>query len=210
MSDLRERHLDRHAGQAAKAFSRHVITKRGDDHRRWLLQRLYPDGKPDWTFAAEVIVLEGGGLFVGGDIDHVVFSWGPPDPVARLRWMGECRDLDYYVRQKARIGTRDRQCVDVWESSVACEELKQHVADYDDALKDEEALQDALRADTQQDFLDSAYKALGGDACDAWDVVHDMGEVLAAPVIYAHAALARLCALLREEETTTTQEAAHG
>lgn len=208
-------HLELHTMQAAKAFARHVITKRCDDQRRYLLQKLYEDGRPDWTFAAEVIVLEGGGLYVGGDIDHVVFAHGPAAPIARLRWLGECDDLGYYVRQKAQIGSRRNSCVDDWDSAIACTELRQYVAQ----LRDEEEASSsdindtfvelALNADSRERFLEYAGQAFPGFP-DSWESVGSMGEVLGSAVIYAHAALARLCALLREEEAALKQEAVHG
>lgn len=51
---LREEHLERHRRQAAEAFARHVITKHGD--RRWLLQRMHADGKPEWVYAADPVI----------------------------------------------------------------------------------------------------------------------------------------------------------
>lgn len=203
---LRSQHLELNRRQAAKAFENHRITKVSD--RRWLIQERHPDGKPDWTCAAEIIALEGGGIFVGGDIDHVVFAWGPSDPVARLRWMGECNDLAYYVRQKARIGSRNQDCIDVWDEEIAHEELRAYVEElraedgFSTESVDDDYLESALSADTREHFLDSASKAFP-DWLDSWEVLGDMGMVLCPSVIYAHAALARLCVLLREVEVST-------
>lgn len=187
-----QRHLEMHRDRAAKAFANHVITKQSD--RRWLLQRMHADGRPDWTMAGEVIALEGSAIYVGGDIDHVLFAYGPEDPIARLRWMGECKDLGYYVAQKARIGT-GRELVDLWDEDVAREQLIEYLEDGAERVVDKGELDYALEAETREHFYDRACKALG---CDAWEVVGHVGQVLAPRVIYAHAALARLCSLLRE------------
>lgn len=193
---LREEHLERHRRQAAEAFSRHAITKHDD--RRWLLQRMHADGKPEWVYAAEIIVLEGGSLYVGGDIDHVVFACGPHDPMARLRWIGECRDLGWYVAQKARIGMGGRDGVDVWDGAIAAQELRRWLRENPEELEDPDALDDACGADERNDFYDAAIRAIREG--DAHEIVGPMGEVLAPRVIYAHAALARLCELLRQQE----------
>lgn len=203
---LRAQHLERNRQQAAQVFANHCITKASD--RRWLIQKRYPDGKPDWTFAAEIIALEGAAIYVGGDIDHVVFAHGPSDPISRLRWMGECNDLAYYVRQKARIGSpRHHDCIDVWDEEIAHEELRAYVAELraeDDEPPhgiDEERLAAALSAESREHFLDYATQAFPGWP-DSWESIGDMGMVLCPSVIYAHAALARLCVLLREAEAS--------
>lgn len=105
MTDLRAQHVETHRLQAAKSFSRHAITKRSEG--RWLLQQSYPDGKRDWTMAAEIICLEANAIYVGGDIYGATFAYGPRDPVARVRWIGECTDLGYYVAAKKLIAARD-------------------------------------------------------------------------------------------------------
>lgn len=196
--------MKKHALQAAGSFAKHVITKRSEG--RWLLQQIHSDGRPDWTFAAEIVCLEGGSIYVGGDIDHTVFSCGPRDPIARVRWMGECGDLGYYVRQKAKIGTpRHQDNVDEWHSSVAVEALKSYLADREEeepgyaesADFDHEYFEWACDADNKHQFVDYAMKAFkDSEGEDFWD----MGDVLSPAVIYCHAALARLCVLLREEE----------
>jgi hypothetical protein len=187
----RVRHMETHRERARRTFAQHVITKESD--RRWLLQRLYEDGRPDWTYAAEIIVLENASIFVGGDIDHVIFGHGPADPLARLRWMGEHRDLGYYVAQKARIGT-GKDLVDIWDEDVAREELRDYAAQNE--AEDEYELESAFSADNENDFYRRAMEAFG-DGYDAHEAICGMGRVLAPRVIYAHAALARLCELLR-------------
>ena len=181
---------------AQKVFEGHVISKRSEG--RWLLQRPHEDGGWDWMFAAEVIALAGGALYVGGDIDHVTYACGPADPIARVHWMGACTDLDYYVVQKARIGMcRARDTIDEWDYKIAHEELRAHVAENPEELENEEALEEACAQETREMFLNHATKALEGH--DAWETVAEMGERLSPAVIYSHAALARLSRLLSEE-----------
>jgi hypothetical protein len=207
MSDLAKQHTERHRDQASRAFAKHAITKQSEG--RWLLQSRYDDGVIDWTMTAEVIVLAGTGqLYVGGDIDHVVFAHGPADPIARVRWMGECKDLGYYVRQKARIGqARNQHVIDVWKEEIAHQELREYLASVEEdepgfaesGSFDRDYFEMALGQDDRREFQDYAAKAFKGDR-DIWESVGSMGEVLSPHVIYAHAALARLCVLLRETE----------
>ncbi len=205
VSDLRTQHLDRHRQQAAKAFAGHQITKRSDG--RWLLQQSHPDGAPDWTMAAEVICLEANSIYVGGDIDGAVFAYGPRDFIQRIRWMGECNDLGYYVAQKARIGSpRHQSSVTEWNQDIAAQELQAWLADLkkEDPLVDQDDRFDscqwerALSADHEHEFVSAAYDAFHGDF-DIGEALCGMGKVLSPAVIYAHAALARLCLLLRRE-----------
>ena len=177
----------------------HVISKRSEG--RWLLQRPHEGGGWDWTFAAEVIALAGGALYVGGDIDHMIYAYGPKDPIARVHWLGALTDLGYYVAQKARIRMcRARDTVDEWDSATAHEELRAHVAENPEELENEEALEEACAQETREMFLNHATKALEGH--DAWETVAEMGERLSPAVIYSHAALARLSRLLSEEAKT--------
>jgi hypothetical protein len=206
VTNLRTKHMERHRTQAAKAFSGHSITKQSEG--RWLLQRSYPDGRRDWTMAAEIICLEARSIYVGGDIDGAVFAYGPLDPVDRVRWIGECDDLGYYVAQKARIGSpRHPECVDEWNEDLAHQEL---MAFFDEVkAQDPELVHDAnrfdgyrlecaLSAESRHEFLTEAYSAFHGDF-DIGEAMCGMGVVLSPSVIYAHAALARLCVLLRNE-----------
>jgi len=90
---------------AIQAFADHRLVDTRSD--RWRIARIH-DGLIVTTYATEVVVLWGGRLYVGGDIDDCVFAYyyDSPDPVAMLRWIGECNDL-VYVCQKAGIGLSD-------------------------------------------------------------------------------------------------------
>lgn len=212
MGKLAEKHLKTNALQAADAFAKHVITKRSDG--RWLLQRIHEDGKPESTYFVEVICLAGCALFVGGDIDHVVFAYGPQEATARVRWMGECGDLGYYVRQKARIGSaRGQDAIDEWQQDAAVEELRAYLAEREEEEPgysesedyDDDYFRWACGSDNQQEFVSNASQAFKHSESEDF---YSMGVVLSPAVIYAHAALARLCVLLREEEKAASSEQA--
>lgn len=91
---------------ATEAFARHQLIRRRPD--RWRIARV-EDGRILGPYATEVVSLWGGELYVGGDIGFCVFGHysDSPDPIMKLRWIGECEDLDWYVLQKARIGLED-------------------------------------------------------------------------------------------------------
>jgi len=206
MPDLREAHVTKHAQRARNTFANHVITKESD--RRWLLQQIHADGKPDWTLAAEIICLENNAIYFGGDWDSIVFAYGPQDPISRLLWIGRCTDIDYYVAQKAKVGIRGASS-DVWDSDVATEGLKFFLEeqvkdgyDKDDSSKfDQYWFESACSAEYQHEYVDYVHRAFPGlDYDTVVEGTYNLGEVVAPAVITAHAAIAKLCDLLKERE----------
>lgn len=185
--------LDKRIAGSKKVFENHVLTKESD--RSWLLQIIHKDGKPDWTYAAEIICLEGGSIYVGGDIGSMIFSYGPKDPLERLRWLGHCTDIGYYVVQKARIGMGDDHFVEEWDSDVARYEVKERMKDDPETyvVKDEDYLTNALDAEDRSEFMDCLAKAFGSNA---WEWIGETGMVTTWRVTHAHAAIARLCQIL--------------
>lgn len=93
---------------ATEAFARHELVDNPCEGW-WRIARKDPDGRIDGNYAAEIISLWGGRLFVGGDIEDCVFAYysDSRDPVAKLRWIGKCEDVGWYVCQKAQIGLSD-------------------------------------------------------------------------------------------------------
>lgn len=202
--------------EGARAFERHEIRSRSDG--RWLLQRRYKDGNGwDCVFAAEVISLYGGELYVGGDIDFVVFAHysDSRSHEAKLRWMGEHNDLGYYVRQKASIGT-GVALVDVYDQDEARESVSEWLDDEKKAEADgfgsgyakklaavlgQDGAWDRAPWDDRHELIHYLVDELGHDfMCERYDV----GMVLAPRVYYAHAALRRLCDLLDAEQPSLT------
>ena len=196
---------ERVIAQARQAFRNHAIRDRSAG--RWLLQKRDEAGGWDWTMAAEVISLYGGSLFVGGDIDHVVFGYysDKRDHESKLRWMGECDDIGYYVVQKARIGMVGTECVDVYDPNEAEETLKGWLRearkerdDWDPESTDEliVCLEEMVASvpDTEDEIWRELWRIDPDFAQDAGSL-----KVVGARVYYAHAALARLCAVLDQE-----------
>src|SRR5690606_1417694 len=133
---------------ATKAFERHVITERSEG--RWLIQRIHKDGRPESTYAADIVEVRRG-LYVGGDIAPVVFA-------ANLATVGQSNDIAYYMAQKATIGMGSDKLTVRWDREVAAHELRQYIrecADERDFKIDGDALETALSADSRHEFCAS-------------------------------------------------------
>ena len=209
LAPSKKRH-DRLVHQSRAAFECHEIRNRSDGH--WLLQRRREDDGWTWSMAGEVISLAGGELYVGGDIDFVIFAHysDSREHERKVRWMGEHTDLGYYVRQKAAIGS-GRQLVDVYDEGVAREEVQGWLDDEREAeaggfgsgqaAKLADVLDDAAWLgtpwDDHRELVGHLYESLGNDFMYERS---DVGEVMAPRVYYAHAVLRRLCELLDAEK----------
>lgn len=195
---------DRLRAEARECFAQHEI--RESSEKRWLLQRRGRDGRWVQDHAAEVLVLIYGELYVGGDIDHVVFSrYGDSDePRARVRWIGECGDVAYYVTQKAGIGSGKGRAR-VYDSNAARAELETvHaqllVEDPEGSAAVLEILEAALESADFDDRYALVHRLYDADEFFRDWALDDLGMVVSPRVYKAHAALARLCALWREEK----------
>lgn len=220
-SEPQSRH-DRLLAQAREAFAEHVIRKQSEG--RWLLQKRHPNGGWTWIMGVEVISLAHGQLYVGGDIEHVIYAYygdKPGNHEAKVRWMGRCHDVDYYVAQKACVGT-GRSLTEVYDSDAAEETIAHWGAEYrkesetawPEDVKRNIACAEALEAFleypgagfTHHELLDSLARELG----DYWQIIMeerwDVGMVLAPRVYYTHAALRRLCDLLDERQSAVAPE----
>jgi hypothetical protein len=163
-----------------------------DDGRgaRWLI------GVPGtFVYRTEIIAGIGGSLVVHGDIDLVRFAhYGDhADAWSRLCWMGACRDIDYYVGQKAGIGSGHR--LTDYDEDVARHDLTWHLEQRDNAPEIREALE---RAREHADHRDAVREILGevSHVQDSWEWLGEIGEVVAFRVVNAHAALHRCMHLL--------------
>jgi hypothetical protein len=208
--------LDRHdqlTQDARSAYASHQIRHR--DKRSWLLQRRYEDGDGwDGCFATEVVSLWGGALYVGGDIEHVIFARysDKGEAVYKVRWMGRHDEVDGYVSEKATIGT-GRKLIEHYDRAIAefdlareLERIEKEDGDWPGALStSDQQLRATMRemihrAPYYREELMNRLHATGSD------FVHDatyIGIVTAPRVYYAHAALRRLCELLDEETKCT-------
>ena len=206
-TETREQQLLR---QARRAFEKHVVRSSNETHGRWLLQRPYGDGK-GWssTFAVEILCLWGGQLFVGGDIDHVLFAYYSDNqrPRSRVRWMGQCRDFGYYVAQKARSGS-GREITEEYDETDAKESLEHLYKTAQEENWEEEILEDLKDViDNMPSSREELIQALWHDGNIPHDVLGDMeplGMVLSTRVYYAWAALERLCNIWNEGENAAS------
>lgn len=199
-----------------REYEKHVIVEEGEG--RWLLKSPREKGGDDpkyrweWAMWTEVICLHGTGILVDGDIDPVVFRFGPADPIARVHWMGRRKHAwDSYFREKACIGMGGRgfgTCLEEWRPEIAIcdveEEIKQLTdADTVDPRPETVKMIEALRHDvieplknsygeySQEEFCRELYGVL--DDCEYLD---RYGTVPSQRMFTAHAALARLSVLL--------------
>lgn len=177
----RERILERDCERYA---ARLMLIRSNEDekHGRWLL-------KGGWTWA-EVITLENG-IYVGGDIETVVFQGGSDRRVrGKVYWMGT---RDYrYAREKARIG---RTAPDEWDRECARSDILWHLQA--EQITREQAVQilEALRREEGPAAFHSAIYDITGDS-----ELCDMGDVTNASVFMATAVLRRLAHLFDAEE----------
>ena len=158
---------------------------------------------------------------VVGDFDPIVFAYGPTGPRELIAWMGSHPTVDSYVAEKAAIGSGGRDKISRWDVEQAREDLLMRV---DELRVEAEAASDdetwyADRCAELDRLLEIAYKLpeyddrLGCDLlaqqvhealecpCDeGW--IEDLGRSLDVDVHLAHAAVARLHALLLAEEAS--------
>src|SRR5690606_34408896 len=113
-------------------------------NRSWLLRT--PSGSS--VYSTEIITTRHRELYVGGDIDHVLFARNPDPARQRVAWMGD-RPLSGYVVEKATIGT-GRDLVHVFDAEAAEADIRECLADLAEEesspLRDEamSALEEAL------------------------------------------------------------------
>lgn len=198
--------------RAIEAFANHELVDNRED--RWRIARRDKDGRLTNIHYAEIVSLWGGRIYVGGDIDDCVFAYygDHPDHRSKLRWMGRCADVAYYVRQKASIGLSDGgKLVDEFDAQVAEDDLDFHmnemIASLDPTQVEEGDAQDIkevferakeLVHDDPHELRTYLYNELHDS--DAWEWLGELGNIVSNRVIYAWAALRRLCELLDAED----------
>lgn len=209
--------------QARHAFANHLIRDRDD--RSWLCFCPHKDGGWNSVYWFEAVVLRGGSLVVGGDIDIMHFAhYGKfENPEQVLRWIGGTDDLGYYVAQKAAIGMnlpRDADgVVEVIDDGVWMDEAIDHIETYYldgkldtskeidlDELCLPEWLSDLIREASQHDIREvlAQNEHLGYEAYEAGAM--NWGRVPSSRLVYAHEALRRLVHLLDTEAVATVPE----
>jgi hypothetical protein len=173
------------------AFAAHTITKSGDG--RWVIQ---DNGSS--ILWAEIICTHGRGLYVDGDIEPVVFRYGPDDFHSRVAWMGSRPHAwDSYFREKASIGMSGRDAIEVWNPEIALSDFREWLKESECADRSVDDVVAILGRDcTRDDFLREA-ENVNVDM----ETFYDMGAVPSVRMFHAHAALQRLVTLL---DTCTT------
>lgn len=168
---------------------------------RWVI------GKPG-TFHAkcEIFAGIGGSLVVHGDFDMVRFGhYGDrADAWSRLRWMADCTDVGYYVAQKASIGSRGRDSVEIYDEDVARTDLLQVICDYRRERHDRRDAAGAIRVlvEAARDHTESKERLYNflyqeGGEWELWDH-SSLGAALDPQVVISHVALNKCASLLRE------------
>jgi hypothetical protein len=209
----REEYERNMARMATEAFQGHQIARRSEG--RWFLARPAasgwddPNKRWDWCMATEVIAdLWGGGMFVGGDIDHVIFRHYNGPPEARVRWMGSSRKgaTDCYLVEKAIIGT-GRELVEVYQGDIAHSDLvqlqKEIGEDEEGRGKKKGPVLEAIESIKRCCYdmgRDEVIRDLLATDYFEGEEIYDTGMVVAPRVFHAHAALRKLCDLLDQEK----------
>lgn len=219
-----------------KRFEKHKISRRGDG--RYLLQEPTSDGGWTWIMAAEIhCSFSRSTILVCGDIDTIAFGHFSDDRKASLEvrerkllnWMGKCRDIEYYVAQKATIGMDGGRSGDalVWDfdRELAEKEIRSWIADREKWLRwqgdgdIEHGLEDDDTCAALKRILDEGIDDRDSVLRELWDTCdHDFlyshmegdgfGMVLSWRVKIAHAAIAKLCQLLDAEDAAAVGAAA--
>ena len=116
-----------------KTFSAHQIVESSahDNLGRWMLMKLYPNGRSMTSMWAEIIEGRGGYLYVNGDISACVFGIcsGQSEPGRTVQWMSRSTPDDY-MAEKLRIGMTGLYPSTDWHSEFAGADLDEYLAEY--------------------------------------------------------------------------------
>ena len=183
---------ERLSAEARRAFASHKMLRSWQDPKdgpfRWLIGR-----EGDSVYLADIICTFPNSIVVTGDIDLVQFSYGPPNPVARILWMGAHNDIDYYVAQKASIGSGHHTAY-CWDADVAKAHLDDLIANSETEAEKTAYLElaEELPHLGSEDLFHQRASELQIDL----EAIERAGVVTAPCVYYAHAALQKLCELI--------------
>lgn len=179
---------------ARASYAEHQILERGPGY--WVCGR---PGSNQFKFEARSLLF--GALYVGGDIDHMIFAQytDSPDPERKLRWIGEHADVSYYVAQKAMIGMGDGDGRSVWtyEPRATIEAYQQTLKDPELTNAQRDALNAAIEATAAYEAREEVIRALyESDAFHPHDIDTQAGKVPSPRLIYAWQAVKKVVELL--------------
>lgn len=181
---------------ARASYAEHQILTRGPGY--WICGR--SPGSNLYKF--EVRSLLFGALYVGGDIDHMIFAQytDSPDPERKLRWIGEHTDIGYYVAQKAAIGMGDDKSVWAYDRPAMIEAYREALKDPDLTEEQTEALNAAIESTAAHVAREEVIRALyESGAFHPHDVNTQAGKVPSPRLIYAWQAVKKVVELLDAE-----------
>jgi len=181
---------------ARASYAEHRILERGPGY--WICGR--SPGSNQHKF--EVRSLLFGALYVGGDLDHMIFAQytDSPDPERKLRWIGEHASIDYYVAQKAAIGMGNDACVWTYEPRATVEAYRQALEDPELTNAQRDALNAAIEATAAHQDREEVIRALyESDAFHPHDIDTQAGKVPSPRLIYAWQAVKKVVELLDAE-----------
>jgi len=200
-----------------KTFSAHQIVESSahDNLGRWLLMKLYPDGKRMTNMWAEIIEGRGGYLYVNGDISACVFGIcsGQSEPGRTVQWMSPSTP-DGYMAEKLRTGMAGLYPCTDWHSEFAVADLDEYLAEERKAFKDhDDELEDHDDELEKQEVYSAIRRELSGgdmDQREMWRRLYEAGvdpesfsrwgECPSIRMITAWGALRRLAELLRAQD----------
>lgn len=194
--ELRDARTQSIIKQAREAFKNHEIVEEGD---RWWFLAERVNGKALSTYATSVFCDHFGCIYVGGDIDTVVYGYYSDysDPKKRLKWIGQCEDLEYYVNQKAALGLGNRALTTSFDSNIAIAEIKEYTNEVDLNPDNKEALIDIIQLIRDGNSPEYIYSYMQDHIdYELLEELTQLGAVISSRVIYAWVALGKLCELL--------------
>lgn len=151
--------------------------------------------QPDARAFHLTVCASAGQLTCFGDVEPLTFAYGPSNPVQCVNWIGRCDDMDYYVPQKAVIGS-EHDAVWRYDIATAEEQLRTYVADSESGLtvRQRVALRNFIHEYGVADTLEETVGVL--IQCGVDDPPTDFGLVLSWRVWNCWAGVRRLAELL--------------
>lgn len=173
------------AATARQDFAKHGL--RSSAPGSWAIGRLEGGS----IYYARILRPDASTIIVYGDVEIAAFRGGDGkewDDRAHLGWLAHS-DLRY-AAEKASIGMGERRCAWGLDHDAAKAQLAEMIQE-----KWHEWLSEAIDMLRRGDELEDVRRWLFGETSDA-ELCSGLGEVVAPRVIYAHAAVVRLCELL--------------